>query len=91
MPVMQQAMDWLELALSTGSRPSKEMIEEGNEHGFDKRMLQRALRELDGKPEKSGFEGGWIWSLPTGFEPIIAATSNTTESPESILSKELLL
>ena len=90
-PVMQQAMDGLELALSTGSRPSKEMIEEGNEHGFDKRMLQRALRELDGKPEKSGFEGGWIWSLPTGFEPIIAATSNTTESPESILSKELLL
>lgn len=87
-PAMQQAMDWLELALANGPRPSKEVIEEGNEHGFDKRMLQRALRELDGKPEKAGFEGGWIWSLPTGFEPLVATTPY---SPESILSKEILL
>ena len=88
--VAQMAMEWLPIALASGPRPSAEVAEEGNQHGFDKRTLQRALRELGGKPEKAGFEEGWIWSLPTGFEPIIAA-SGSSGRLDLLPLKEMLL
>lgn len=88
--VAQMAMEWLPIALASGPRPSAEVAEEGNQHGFDKRMLQRALRELGGKPEKLDFAGGWIWSLPSGFE-LPKATSDPSYTLDLSSSREVLL
>ena len=32
-------------------------------HGISERTLIRARKDLGIKPEKTGFEGGWQWTL----------------------------
>lgn len=60
-----EAAEWLRAELSSGPRPAKELIEDGDEHGYTKRTLQRAYREVvKGKPSRDGFGGPVIWSLP---------------------------
>ena len=88
--VAQMAMDWLPTALTEGSRPCDEVIEEGNQRGFDRRTLQRALHELGGESTKGEFNGGWIWSLPTGFE-LPKATSTPSYTLDLSSSREVLL
>ena len=88
--VAQMAMDWLPIALAAGSRPCDEVIEEGNQRGFDRRTLQRALHELGGESKKGEFKGGWIWSLPTGLE-LPKATSSPSYTLDLSPSREVLL
>ena len=59
----QEAIDFLREYLSSGPRPSKEVIAEAKEHGHTEKTVRRAFKDIGGKPTKSGFEGGWEWSL----------------------------
>jgi hypothetical protein len=60
----QEAAEWLRSELASGSRPAKELIDDGKGMGFTERTLQRAFRSIQGKREKRGFSAGWLWSLP---------------------------
>ncbi len=58
-----EAREWLRLALANGPRPAADLIEDGQQHGFLRRTLQRAFHELDGHTAKRGLHQGWWWSL----------------------------
>ena len=58
-----EARQWLRQALANAPRPATDVIEEGQQHGFLRRTLQRAFHELDGHTAKRGLHQGWWWSL----------------------------
>lgn len=60
----QEAVEWLEQTLTQEQRAVTEIVEKGDQSGFDRRTLQRAFKEMGGVPHKEGFDGGWSWSLP---------------------------
>lgn len=57
------AANWLRDELAKGSRPASELIEVGEQRGFTKRTLQRALTAIGGERKKDMFDGPWLWSL----------------------------
>lgn len=59
----QEAIDFLRDLLAEGPRPSKDVIAEAKEFGHTEKTIRRAFKDLGGKPGKTGFEGGWVWSL----------------------------
>ncbi|REJ91095.1 MAG: hypothetical protein DWQ34_15780 [Planctomycetota bacterium] len=73
----QEAMEWLQSVLTDVPRSASEIAEEGDQSGFDKRTLQRAYKALGGVPQKDGFDGGWVWSLP-GSEPVGSCEDDRT-------------
>lgn len=60
-----EASEWLRDTLANGSRPSKEVIADGREHGHSEATLRRAYKDMGGKPTKNGMDGGWMMSLPS--------------------------
>jgi hypothetical protein len=60
----RKAATFLRMALQDGQRLAAEVIAEGEDAGFDKRALQRALKKLGGSSEKSSMKRGWVWELP---------------------------
>jgi putative DNA primase/helicase len=60
----RKAATFLRMALQDGPRMVAEVIAEGKAHGFNERVLRRALRKLGGSSEKPSFKTGWIWELP---------------------------
>ena len=59
-----EAVDFLKDALRDGPVPAKEMKKEAADAGISSKSLRSAREALGIKPEKAGFEGGWVWSLP---------------------------
>jgi hypothetical protein len=69
-----EAAKWLREMLADGPVPSKMIYQDGRENGHSEKTLQRAFKDMGGKPTKSGMDGGWLWSLPSaqpalGFDP----------------------
>jgi hypothetical protein len=60
----REAAAWLREQLAGGPKPASEVIELGEQDGFTKRTLQRALKEVGGERTKDAFNGPWLWSLP---------------------------
>ena len=61
------AADYLQLALSDGPRPAKELIEEAREvHAVSKRTLDRAKVNLGVIAFRKSNPGPWWWRLPGG-------------------------
>ena len=60
----REAMEWLREQLKDGPCPASDLIELGEQYGFTKRTLQRALKEIGGARKKDSFGGPWLWSLP---------------------------
>jgi RecA-family ATPase len=60
----RKAVTFLRAALQDGPRTAAEVIAEGEAHGFNERVLRRALRKLGGSSEKPSFKTGWIWEPP---------------------------
>jgi putative DNA primase/helicase len=58
------AIDFLTDALRSGPVSAKDMKREAAEAGISSKSLRSAREALGIKPEKAGFEGGWVWSLP---------------------------
>jgi putative DNA primase/helicase len=61
----REAAEWLKEQLAEGPTAATEIIETGEQYGFSKRTLQRALTSIDGERRKESFEGAWMWYLPT--------------------------
>jgi hypothetical protein len=77
------AGQWLRQVLTTlGPRPANDLIEEGNQRGFNSRTLQRAIHAIGGHTEKRGFLEGWWWSLPP------TAAKNPPPGPEKPVAFE---
>jgi putative DNA primase/helicase len=59
-----EAIDFLTDALSSGPVSVKEVAKEAAAAGISPKSLRSAREAIGVKPEKTGFEGGWVWSLP---------------------------
>jgi hypothetical protein len=74
---------WLRQVLTErGPQAASDLIEEGSQHGFHSRTLQRAMRVIGAKTEKRGILEGWWWSLPPG------ATNSPPTAPEKPVAFE---
>jgi len=65
----QEAAKWLLTMLAPAPRASQEILEQGEQYGFNKRTLQRAFKDLGGHSTKDNFSKGWLWSLPFAGDP----------------------
>jgi len=59
-----EAVEWLRAALATGPRPAGELKSEAAQAGIEDKPLRTARERLGVKPQKVGFDGGWVWALP---------------------------
>jgi putative DNA primase/helicase len=59
-----EAIDFLTDLLGGGPVSAKDVKREAAEAGISSKSLRSAREALGIKPEKSGFEGGWLWALP---------------------------
>jgi hypothetical protein len=59
-----QAIEFLTGALRSGPVSAKDMKREAAEACISAKSLRSAREALGIKPEKTGFESGWAWSLP---------------------------
>mgnify|MGYP006272384981 CR=1 FL=1 len=57
---------WLLDLLSTGPKSAEECFAQGKEAGFTPKQIRNARAALGVKPNKSGYQGAWYWSLPAG-------------------------
>jgi hypothetical protein len=61
----REAVEWLTEQLATGPVAATDIIDLGEQFGFSKRTLQRALTTIGGDRRKESFDGSWMWSLST--------------------------
>ncbi|WP_036258179.1 hypothetical protein, partial [Methylocapsa aurea] len=71
----REAKDWLFDFLVDGPRSAKEVKVGGRDACHSWRTIERAKQSLEIISKKSG-EGGWVWTLPQGFEPSPPTPSN---------------
>jgi putative DNA primase/helicase len=59
-----EAIDFLTDALRSGPVSAKDMKKEATDAGISPKSLRSAREALGIKPEKAGYEDGWVWKLP---------------------------
>jgi putative DNA primase/helicase len=59
-----EAIDFLTDALRDGPVSAKALKKDAGDAGISPKSLRSARETLGIKPEKTGFEGGWVWNLP---------------------------
>ena len=59
-----EASEFLQDVLANGPMSAKDVKREAVEAGISAKSLRTAREALGIKPAKTGFEGGWVWSLP---------------------------
>jgi RecA-family ATPase len=59
-----EASDFLQDILANGPLPAKQVKADAIGAGISAKSLRSAREALNIKPEKTGFEGGWVWALP---------------------------
>lgn len=59
-----EAMEFLERELVDGPVMAANIRARARAAGISEKSLRAAKQELGIKPQKSGFDGGWIWPLP---------------------------
>jgi putative DNA primase/helicase len=59
-----EAIDFLTDALREGPVSAKDLKRDAGDAGISPKSLRSARETLGIKPEKTGFEGGWVWKLP---------------------------
>lgn len=59
-----EAMEFLADALRNGPVSAKDVKRDAAEAGISSKCLRNAREALGVKPEKSSYEGGWVWALP---------------------------
>jgi len=59
-----EAVEFLSDALRRGPVAARDVKREALDAGISSKSLRSAREALGIKPEKSGFEGGWVWALP---------------------------
>lgn len=59
-----EAIDFLLGALKAGAVSAKDIKRDASEAGISPKSLRSAREALGIKPEKAGFDDGWVWYLP---------------------------
>jgi putative DNA primase/helicase len=59
-----EAVEFLKEVLKAGPVAAKDVKKEAGEAGISTKSLRNAREALRIKPEKAGFESGWVWKLP---------------------------
>jgi hypothetical protein len=59
-----EAMEFLKEVLKDGPVAARDVKKEAREAGISAKSLRSAREALRIKPEKAGFERGWVWKLP---------------------------
>jgi putative DNA primase/helicase len=59
-----EATDFLQDLLSDGPVQASEGLKRARQMGFSRKVIDRAREKLGVETKKSGFKGGWDWSLP---------------------------
>jgi putative DNA primase/helicase len=59
-----EAIDFLGAALRGGPVSAKKLKKDASDAGISPKSVRSAREALGIKPAKTGFEGGWVWSLP---------------------------
>jgi putative DNA primase/helicase len=59
-----EAIEFLKELLKAGPVAAKNVKKEAADAGFSPKSLRSAREALRIKPEKTGFESGWVWKLP---------------------------
>jgi hypothetical protein len=59
-----EAMDFLRDELTHGSVAAKDVQKQAREAGISDKALRNAREALGIKPQKDGFQSGWVWKLP---------------------------
>jgi putative DNA primase/helicase len=59
-----EAIDFLTDALRGGPVSANDIKKEAADAGISPKSLRSAREALGIKPEKTGFDGGWVWALP---------------------------
>lgn len=77
--LLKEAMDFLSDQLAHFSKPVSKLKKEANDYGLSWRTTLRAKTALKITTQKSGMNGGWIWSLP-----------KETKAPEEYHTKTLV-
>lgn len=62
--LLKEAMDFLSDQLAHFSKPVSKLKKEANDYGLSWRTTLRAKTALKIITQKSGMNGGWMWSLP---------------------------
>jgi hypothetical protein len=57
---------WLFDFLTQKAAPASQCMEEALSAGFSKKQIRDARERLRVVSSKTGFDGGWTWSLPEG-------------------------
>lgn len=65
----REAQDWLREFLSHGAAKAKDVQREARECGIGEKALRTARERLGIKPTKSGFQGSYMWTLPSSMMP----------------------
>lgn len=73
------AVEILEIALANGPVSAVEVNKEARQAGISQKSLRRAKERLGIKPKKSGFDTGWVWSLPQHEDALKAEDAHTTD------------
>jgi putative DNA primase/helicase len=60
--------EFLQSALGSGRRPARDMLSDGQQHGFSPKRLREAVKHLGGKIYNEGYGSGkkWWWELKSG-------------------------
>jgi AAA domain len=59
-----EAMDFLSCVLGPGPKTAGAIQQEARGAGITAKSLRSAREAMGIKPTKTGFDGGWVWSLP---------------------------
>jgi putative DNA primase/helicase len=59
-----EAVTFLQNALKEGPVPATDIKRDASGAGISTKSLRSAREALGIKPDKTGFEGGWVWFLP---------------------------
>jgi putative DNA primase/helicase len=67
-----EAAEFLREVLAEGPKPAREVITLAEEAGHSQKLLRSAREKLGIKPQRSGFQGGFVWALPmTPGDPLV--------------------
>jgi putative DNA primase/helicase len=76
------AIEWLREALAAGPRSAREVQQEAKGAGIGEKPLRTARERLRIKPQKSGFDSGWVWALPKMSRPAEGAAQDGRASSD---------
>jgi putative DNA primase/helicase len=68
--------------LAAGPRSAREVQQEAKGAGIGEKPLRTARERLRIKPQKSGFDSGWVWALPKMSRPAEGAAQDGRASSD---------